>query len=220
MNPTFQLVLVPGMGADGRLFEPQREAFPQLQAPAWIPPTKNESLASYAARLAETVSPAPAAPLILGGASFGGMLAYEMARRLKPRAVVLIGSCCERRSLRPSLRWLMPLFSEWTWNAAKMFAGPLMRVAGGTSVSQSKLLATMFREMDSLFMRWSAQAILSWDPAPLEGVPVLHIHGGRDRMIPARRVKADELIPDGGHLINVTHAEQVNAFLRKAMETS
>ena len=55
MNQAFQLVLLPGLGADHRLLEPQRQAFPQLVVPAWIPPQKNESLPEYAARMAETV---------------------------------------------------------------------------------------------------------------------------------------------------------------------
>ena len=52
------------------------------------------------------------------------------------------------------------------------------------------------------------------------GVRVFQIHGGRDPLIPARRVEADEIIPDGGHLINVTHAREVNAFIRTAACTT
>jgi hypothetical protein len=37
-------------------------------------------------------------------------------------------------------------------------------------------------------------------------------------MIPARRVKPDVLIPDGGHIINVTRAEEVNDFLRRVLD--
>jgi hypothetical protein len=57
MSSNFQLVLFPGLGADYRLLEPQLAAFPQLIVPPWIPPRKNESLPSYAARMAETITP-------------------------------------------------------------------------------------------------------------------------------------------------------------------
>ena len=57
MNTHFQLILLPGLGADHRLLEPQREEFPQLVVPAWIPPRAKESLPDYAARMAETVKP-------------------------------------------------------------------------------------------------------------------------------------------------------------------
>ena len=100
----FQLILLPGLGADHRLLEPQRAAFPQLVVPPWIPPRKRESLPQYAARMAETVTPSRDVPLILGGVSFGGMLAYEMARYLKPDAVVLIASCRTRRVFVRSMR--------------------------------------------------------------------------------------------------------------------
>ena len=63
-------------------------------------------------------------------------------------------------------------------------------------------------------MHWVLQALLSWEATSLTGVRVYHIHGRRDLLIPAWRVEADELIPDGGHLINVSHAERVNAFIR------
>ena len=33
-----RLVLIPGLGADERLFDAQRKAFPELHVPAWIAP--------------------------------------------------------------------------------------------------------------------------------------------------------------------------------------
>jgi pimeloyl-ACP methyl ester carboxylesterase len=220
MIPTFQLILLPGLGADHRLLQPQREAFPQLIVPPWIPPRKNESLPQYAARMAETVAPSRDAPLVLGGVSFGGMLACEMARWLKPDAVVLIASCRTRKGLRPICapgRWLLPLIPVQAWSVAKLLSGPVMRLKHRRSAAKRNLLTSMFKESDSTFMHWTLQAILNWEPTPLAGVPVLQIHGRRDALIPARRVDADAWIPDGGHLINVTHAKEVNAFLRQAL---
>jgi pimeloyl-ACP methyl ester carboxylesterase len=34
-----------------------------------------------------------------------------------------------------------------------------------------------------------------------------------DRIIPARRVEADRVIPGAGHLLTLSHPEAVNAFL-------
>ncbi len=217
MNSTLQLILLPGLGADHRLLEPQRAAFPQLIVPPWIPPRKHESLPQYAERMAQTVAPPHDVPLVLGGVSFGGMLAYEMARWLKPDTVVLIASCRTRKSLRPIYspgRWLLPLIPVQTWNVAKMLSGPLLRIKHRRSIAKRELLIAMFRDADSRFMHWILQALLRWEPTPLEGIPVFHIHGGRNPLIPARRVEADVVIPNGGHLINVTHANEVNDFLR------
>src|SRR5687767_7745630 len=84
------LILLSGMGADERVFAPQLQAFPQLVVPKWIEPKADESLASYAARFAAGVDPKQ--PCFIGGASFGGFVAMEMARHLDAIAVFLIGS--------------------------------------------------------------------------------------------------------------------------------
>lgn len=220
MNTNFQLILFPGLGADHRLLEPQRLAFPDMIVPAWIQPRSgSETLPEYAARMAERVQPSRERPVVLGGVSFGGMLAYEMARHLKPDAVVLIASCRTRRSLRPIYgvgRLLLPVLPVATWQIAKLLAGPVMRLRFDAPAARRDMAVAMFRESDSRFMHWVLQAILNWEPSPLVGVRVLQIHGRRDRLIPAQRVEADEIIPDGGHLINLTHADRVNAFLRRA----
>ena len=39
------------------------------------------------------------------------------------------------------------------------------------------------------------------------------IHGGRDFVIPAKRVKPDRVVARGGHLINMSHAAEVNEFI-------
>ena len=161
-------------------------------------------------------------PLVLGGVSFGGMLAYEMARHLKPDAVVLIASCRNRRGLRSSIaqrRPLWPLVPAWTWNAVKWVGSPTTRFTSRMDAGQRALLIGMLKEMDNGFLHWAVRAILGWNPSPPAGVRIVQIHGRRDLVIPARGVEADLWIPDGGHLINVTHAGEVNAFIRGALES-
>src|SRR5262245_7658263 len=84
------LLLLPGMAADARLFEHQLARFPTLRVPSWIDPGRRESLRAYAARFARVVD--PGVPCIVGGASFGGVVAQEMAKQLRAVACVLIGS--------------------------------------------------------------------------------------------------------------------------------
>ena len=88
-----------------------------------------ESLPDYAARMAATIKPSGDSPLVIGGVSFGGMLAYEMARHMKADAVVLIASCRTRHGLRPAYHAghkLLPLIPLWMWNLAKLLAGPVV----------------------------------------------------------------------------------------------
>lgn len=78
----------------------------------------------------------------------------------------------------------------------------------------------MFSECDAWLTRWAVSAILNWNPRPLEGVPIFQIHGPHDRVIPAKYVEPDVLLPSGGHLINLTHADEVNAFIEKVIAKS
>ena len=216
-SSTFQLVLVPGLGADERLFEPQRRAFPDLWVPPWLPPERRETLPEYAARLAATVP--GGRPLILGGVSLGGMLAWEMAPYLKPQAVVLIASFRTRSGLNPLVRRLgvgLPLLPAAAFEASKLLAllvGGRVSRAGG----HRPLTVSMYCDSDARRLRWACRAVLDWHPRPDDrSVPVFHIHGDRDPIIPVGNVAADMVVNGGGHVINLTHAEEVNRFIAAA----
>src|SRR5687767_15743899 len=93
------------MGADERVFAPQMREIPQLMVPRWAPPASpDESLASYAARMVRQVD--PGRPCYVGGASFGGFVALEMARHLQTRACFLIGSVRSPREFPPRIAML------------------------------------------------------------------------------------------------------------------
>ena len=86
--------LIPGLGADERVF--QFLGLPGItHVLKWLAPqTPTEPLPHYAARLAEAVPPGQACWLV--GVSFGGVLALEVAR-LRPLArVVLVSSFAGR----------------------------------------------------------------------------------------------------------------------------
>src|SRR5688500_20374409 len=102
-----RLVMLPGLGADARLFEPQRREFPGLEVPPWLPPVRGESLADYGRRMAAQVK--GDGPLCLGGVSFGGMVAVEMARHLPAERVVLVSSCTTGDAVRRSVARFAPL---------------------------------------------------------------------------------------------------------------
>ncbi len=86
-----------------------------------------------------------------------------------------------------------------------------------------RLLIEMARDCDPGFVKWSAWATAHWKGEPqLSGgsakVPIRHIHGERDSIIPDVHREAHETIEGGGHLITWTHAKEVNAFLEACRE--
>jgi pimeloyl-ACP methyl ester carboxylesterase len=213
------LILFPGLGADERQFDPQRSAFPNLLVPPGLELHRAESLRHYASRVADTLRITP--QTLLGGSSFGGMLALEVARLTSPRAVVLIGSCRRITSVAPALRHAGALAikapAPLIVAAMHLPPAPLMWLLGplnGTlNGTHRRLLLSMARRTPAEHLRRAARAILSWPGCSDPGVPVHHIHGARDRVIPASSVRPDALVPDAGHVLNLTHSREVNTFL-------
>jgi pimeloyl-ACP methyl ester carboxylesterase len=212
------LILFPGIGADERLFEPQRNAFPQLVVPRWITPLPGESLAAYAGRFARDVD--PGGPCYVGGASFGGFVAIEVARHLDARGCFLIGSARgpDELPLRiRSLRRLRRLLPVMPLALAKALAGLSLGASGWAMSPATGRVLRQLADADAAFLRWACGAVLSWEaPAALD-VPIHQIHGARDRVLPARRTKADVIVPGAGHVLSLTHAEAVNRFLWERM---
>lgn len=211
------MVLLPGLAADHRLFGPQRAVLPDLVVPPWPTPQAGDTLATFASRLAPGL-PKPE-NLILGGASFGGMVALELASLVRPRAVVLIGSGTGRESIAPLLRRLGELARALPASAFKprRWLLPLvLPMFGRLARAQRRLFWSMARSTSGSFIQWGVTAILSWRPPP-PPVPVRHIHGSHDRLIPLARVRPDRVIDGGGHLLTLTHSREVNAFLEEAI---
>jgi pimeloyl-ACP methyl ester carboxylesterase len=211
------LALLPGLGADPRLFGPQKQAFPDLISIPWPEPAKDDTLPSYAARIVSLLPPAD--PLVVGGSSFGGMVALEISARIPVRAVILIGSCRSPRALAPWIRAVSPLARPLPASLLRPrhwglgLAAPIL---GCSRREDLDLAWSMVTTMTPAFLKWGIQAVRSWRPGPVS-VPVHHVHGARDRMIPLRGVDPDVVVPGAGHLLTLTHAAAVNAFLADRM---
>lgn len=210
---TTPLVLIPGMGADARMFQAQGAAFPHAVVPAWPSLIPREPLREFAARVAATMT--ITSDTVLAGASMGGMLALEIAKLAPVRAVVLIGSCDHPRSIPTALHLAekltrpVPTFVlDWLRIADRLTMGRL----GPLTPDQKSLILAMARDHSMAFIRWAGRAILSWPGVSDPPCRVVRIHGALDRMIlpPAN---TDLLLSDAGHLPSMTHPCRVNDVL-------
>jgi pimeloyl-ACP methyl ester carboxylesterase len=215
MIERFPILLLSGMAANEQLFTRQRAEFSDLLVPPWIDPRPGESLPSYAARFARIVD--PGCPCLVGGASFGGMVALEMAPHLQARACVLIASVRSPEEL--PWRWrAMRLLTVLGSERLEAVAGLVARFPASSLPVDTRGRLRRLSRPEATFVRWASCAVAQWRPSPAtRGVRVFQIHGALDRTLPVRDTRPDVVIPRGGHLLPLTHATEVNRFLRQSL---
>ena len=210
---------LPGLGADKRLFT-GLEALSPAVYPDYIKPKDQETLEDYSQRLVETIDYTSDDVLI--GFSFGGICALEMAKKKKPKAIVLIASL---RSYRGNtLKFKLQTY------AMKVLPDSLLKTIIQSLLSktfkrdpllnssQHQMLDSMAAEIDIAFFRWASTSCANWRgdflARPLD-VPVHSIHGENDQIIPKENLPDVHVIQGANHLIQYTHAEEVQAIVLK-----
>jgi len=219
--PAERFILIPGMGADERLFGPQRAYGFDFEVPRMPIPGPGDDMTAYAARVRDLL--ALDGPCVVGGVSFGGMLACELAALCHARCALLIASCRSRAAI-PRYYWLAERVSRFLPDGLIrrrcIASSRILARLESLNHQQYRLIRDMSVDVPVLFLRRVGRMILRWDGTSLPSCPRYQIHGQIDRVIPLKGNEPDEIVADGGHLINLTHAEQVNRFLERHVDGS
>src|ERR1700676_1323176 len=90
------IYFISGLGADKRIFRKlQLPPFFNIHYIDWLAVREEESLESYCNRLSEQIDQTK--PFSLIGISFGGIIAIELSKKLKPVQTIIISSfCCKK----------------------------------------------------------------------------------------------------------------------------
>ncbi|MBC7449647.1 MAG: alpha/beta hydrolase [Hymenobacteraceae bacterium] len=208
-GPVFYLI--PGLGANGRIFERLRLAG-TVHILEWLEPAApDEPLITYAARLA---APIPSDEVCwLVGVSFGGVVALEIANQRPKARVVLISSISdpvERTGWVALGRWLradawlpIALLRKMPYAAGWFF--------GVSGTQATVLLREMLSHLTPTYTPWALRCLFRWPGCAVR--PVAHLLGDRDRVFPAGQRSATHLIPGGTHFMVVTHAAIISGIL-------
>ncbi|SFA59516.1 Pimeloyl-ACP methyl ester carboxylesterase [Pedobacter suwonensis] len=205
---------ISGLGADQRIFSRLKlsEKITVIHID-WIDPHKNESLEAYAERLSQIID--TSRPFALVGVSFGGMIAVEMAKRLKPVATIIISSTMLSSHL-PGLYRFAGKFKLLKFIPAKFLKASnklTQHYFFGTKSSNEKILLNrIIEDTDPHFLKWAIGSILSWRN---KTVPerIYHIHGTQDKILYARIAKPDFVINNGTHFMVYQNAKQISGII-------
>lgn len=215
MRNLYKIYFIPGLGTDGRMFQLLTLDSARWEAVVldWLPPRQKETLPAYAARMATQI-PVSAAPILLVGVSFGGMVAVEIGKIRPPAQVILISSLKTARELPGYLRALgrtgLHHYLPLGW--AKTGSWPLAWLFGAKTAQEKTLLAAIIRDADVPFVKWACTAVATWQNKTV-GPNLTHLHGHQDWLFPLRYVQQPVQVYKGGHLIIFSAAEQISAYI-------
>jgi len=210
------IIFFPGINGDVRIFAEQLNAFPNLKIAEWLPPARSESMTAYAQRMASAID--PGGPCIIGGTSFGGIVAMEATHHLQAQACLLFASTRDAQGLPTSLRMarqLSKLISAdtiWKWTM-------LWQDANIASLPSARKKRKRLSPAQQHFRDWALSALLGWKPSPA-ACPVMQLHGSKDNVFVAKRSKADSIIAGAGHALTRTHSNEVNQLIAQALQHS
>ena len=207
------LYIFSGLGADERVFKNlDFSEFNTTHIP-WIDPLKNETIQEYAKRLREKITTEKP---ILMGLSFGGMIAIEIAKQMEVEKIILISSVKSKREL-PCYYAFTAKFKLYNKIPAKILKSPNFITHwffGAKSKPDKQLLNQILKETDPIFLRWALNEVANWNNEQILD-NIIHIHGTNDKVFPIKRVHCDVKVKDGGHLMLLNKADEMNNILKK-----
>lgn len=211
--------LISGLGADKRAFHKLRFSKNlSIHHLDWIKPLQDDSLVSYAHRLADGIDVSK--PFVLIGLSFGGMLASEIAQLYRPSKTILLSSVNNCNELPQLYKWagrngIYKILPSKPVVGASLTMPYLM---GVTRDDDKKMVKQLLADANPSFMKWAVKSILNWNKTFLDE-HVVRIHGDNDLILPLTTFKPNYIIPNGGHLIALSHCEGVSAYIEKEIKS-
>lgn len=215
--PRLRLYLMPGFGSDERVFSQLRIQNADTVSLHFLLPEEDETIAAYARRMAAQLD--TTRPFALLGVSFGGMVAVEMGKFLRPEKIFLVASakCREELPVRYRFQKYVPLykavggrFMKKSGPFAARFFEPAMR-------PELPFFREMLRAKDDDFMERTVGCIARWDNAT---VPpnLIHIHGSKDHTLPLRRIGEAIVLPGAGHWAVYYNALEISEIVDAALQ--
>ena len=211
---TESVYLMPGMGANPRIFEflSLSERY-NVNFLTWISPHKNESLQDYAKRMCLRVKHQNP---ILVGVSFGGILVQEMASHIQCNKVIIISSIKSNQEMpnhmllakRTNAHRLLPI--KWVKNL-ETFA---LFVLGNGIKHRVDHYKRYLSERDPEYLNWAIDKLVKWSRKEADK-NIIHIHGKHDTIFPVKNIKNPLIQIDGDHAIILTKSDWLNKNLPK-----
>ena len=208
-----RLYLLPGTGADERLFDAlDLAAFDTVHVKLPVP-LRKETMATYAARIA-TNQIDTTRPFALLGVSLGGMVATELSEQLDPLHTVIVASAKTRHELPPGYRMgrFLPVHVLVGGRTMRWFTKQIQPSYEPMEPEQRDLFIAMLYDKDPKFLRRAVRLMVGWQRRT---VPpnITHVQGQLDRTLPIAYTAPTYGVRGEGHMLTYSKPEVVEWVL-------
>lgn len=211
-----KIYLIPGLGADKRLFNNLSINRGDVHYIEWLVPHDNEDMSAYAKRLSIDIKPYEENILI--GVSAGAILSLEIAKLLPVKHVIVISSIKTDDEMPEWMKWvgrskLNRFFSFKFYAHLK----PFYKMFLGHTKQDSELFYDMYKSSSPIRNKWLVDNIINWKNAENK-VSVTHIHGDKDILFPISKIKNPITINGGTHVMVYEKGADVSIEVNKVLE--
>ena len=203
---------ISGLGADQRVYQKLQLDYTLIPLD-WIDPLKNETIEDYSIRLSSKIDQSQ--PFILIGVSFGGLVATEISKVLKPRLTILL-STVEVKSELPLLYRLFGKTRIIEIIPTFLFEIPPLVAIWLFGAEDEVLLRGILKDSDKRFTKWAVNQLVNWNNEErLQSI--LKISGSKDKLLPPD--KSNIIIENGAHFMIVDRSEEVSKIMNNHLFT-
>lgn len=211
-----RIYCISGLGANEQVFSRLQLPGYKLVFLQWMEPELNESIQSYAQRMALLIT--EKRPVLLG-VSFGGMLAVEISKLIEVEKLILVSSVSSREDIPWWMRTAGALrLHKLIRPRPHPLLYPIENYFLGAASKPEKKIANHFRQtVNDRFLQWSINEIVTWSNVTKPG-NCIQIHGTADKLFPVRKSKVKHLIQKGGHFMVYNRAAEVSTILLQELQ--
>ena len=209
-----KIFAISGLGADERVFNYltlEHKLVPIL----WLKPKNKEPIIDYSKRLVEKYGLKNKEDFGILGVSFGGLIATEISKLIKPKLTILISTV----ETNDELTGLIKLAGKTKVIELipKSFLNPPKSVAHfmfGTN--KKELLNSILDDTDLYFTKWAIRELMNWkNQTRLQNL--IKIGGSKDKLLPPKGENTI-LIEQGEHFMIVDKAEEISKIINEKVK--
>jgi len=211
-----RVFLIPGLGADKRIYKNIKLDDAELHYVDWIEPASQDTLKTYAQKLIDQYHITPGSVVI--GNSLGGMLAVEIANKIKLDKVILISSIKTIDEAPSYFTFFkaLPLHHIIPGNLFSKMGGVIAPIFGKMYSVDAYLFNSMLQNTSPVFMKWAMGAALHFKNKTIPP-NLYHITGDQDRIFNYKRIKDAIIIKGGTHIMIFDRAKEISQIINQIL---